>query len=134
MSYNYPLEFGCMDNSTPAYFFPIDRVPTPFITPMSDNPFLSFVMPIDNAVSSVAHMDQAAAQWRELFPDATVRETFMFMAGVLAMFYWAEYRMAEDPYGIMLSTVDVLDMAEEDAMRLCSQAWEVFRRQRDEEE
>ena len=132
MSCDCPVESGCMDNSTPAYFFPVDKVPTPFITPMSDNPFLSFVMPIDSEVSSVAHMDQAAAQWRELFPEATVKEMFMFMAGVLAMFYWMEWRCSDDPYGIMLSTVDVLDMAEEDAMRLCSQVWEIFRRQHED--
>jgi hypothetical protein len=122
------LEYTNMNNDTVALFFINEDVPSPFLTPTEENPFLDFVRVLDNDVSNIAGMDQAAAQWRDLFPDATMKETLMFMAGVLAMYYWTEWRCSADPYGIMLSTLEVMDAAEEDATRLCSQAWEVIRR------
>jgi len=111
-----------------ALFFINEDIPSPFLSPTEDNPFLGFVRELDFDAATVAHMDQAAAQWRDLFPDATMKEAMMFMAGVLSLFYWTEWRCADGENDIMLSTMQVMDAIGEDATRLCSQAWEVIRR------
>ena len=122
------VSYNTMDSSeASALFFVGDGWPAPFITPTDENPFLYFVKEIDSDVSSQAHMDQAAAQWRELFPDSEMKDILMFMSGVLAMYYWMEFRLGEETT-LMLSPIDVLEASEEDAMRLCSQAWEVLKR------
>ncbi len=50
----------------------------------------------DNA-ETTSVIDQAQAQWRDLFPDATEQDRHMFMAGVIAMHAWVQWTCMQCP-------------------------------------
>ncbi len=53
--------------------------------------FTEHIIATSDDTETTSVIDQAQAQWRDLFPDASERDRHMFMAGVMAMHSWVQW-------------------------------------------